>query len=106
MLKDSLGGNCKTIMLVTVSPTSNYFEETVNTLKYAQRAKNIWTKPTENKKLVEFHISEYKNIIRDLKREIDELKLKLTSQKELKEEDICESCQKENLIDDTEMILI
>lgn len=35
MLKDSLGGNCKTIMLVTVSPTSNYFEETVNTLKYA-----------------------------------------------------------------------
>lgn len=35
MLKDSLGGNCKTIMLVTISPSSNYFEETINTLKYA-----------------------------------------------------------------------
>lgn len=106
MLKDSLGGNCKTIMLVTISPTSNYFEETINTLKYAQRAKNIRTKPIENKKLVEFHISEYKNIIRDLKREIEDLKLKLSSQKELKEEEICESCQRENLADKTEMLMI
>lgn len=97
MLKDSLGGNCRTIMLVTISPTSNYFEETINTLKYAQRAKNIKTKPVENKKLVEFHVSEYKNIIRDLRKEIDDLKLKLVSNRELKEEEVCENCQKENL---------
>lgn len=67
MLKDSLGGNCKTAMIVTISPSSGYFEETINTLKYAQRAKNIKTRPVENKKLVEFHISEYKTIIRDLR---------------------------------------
>lgn len=63
MLKDSLGGNCKTVMIVTVSPSSCQFEETVNTLKYAKRAKNIKTAPISNKKLVEFHISEYKNLI-------------------------------------------
>lgn len=35
ILKDSLGGNCKTLMIVTISPSSNYFDETINTLKYA-----------------------------------------------------------------------
>lgn len=64
-------------MIVTISPASSQFDETVNTLKYANRAKNITTKPIENKKLVEFHISEYKNIIRELKIEIDDLRLKL-----------------------------
>jgi hypothetical protein len=42
----------------------------VNTLKYANRAKNIKTKAITNKKLVALHISEYKNIINDLHREI------------------------------------
>ena len=44
LLKDSLGGNCKTVMLSCVSPANGYFEETINTLKYANRAKNIKTK--------------------------------------------------------------
>ena len=39
-----------------------------------ERAKNIKTKALSNKKLVALHISEYKNIINDLRREIDELK--------------------------------
>jgi kinesin family protein 18/19 len=39
MLKDSLGGNCKTVMIATISPASNQIEETTNTLKYANRAK-------------------------------------------------------------------
>ena len=77
LLKDSLGGNCKTVMIATVSPASAQFEETINTLKYANRAKNIKTKQVSNKKLVSIHISEYKNIINDLKQEIEQLKLKL-----------------------------
>lgn len=64
-------------MIVTIAPSSNQFEETLNTLKYAQRAKNIKTNPIENKKLVEFHISEYKNIINDLRKEIESLRIKL-----------------------------
>lgn len=52
ILKDSLGGNSKTIMINCVAPASSYFEETINTLKYANRAKNIKTNATANKKLV------------------------------------------------------
>lgn len=39
-------------MIVTVAPSGTQFEETLNTLKYANRAKNIVTKPIENSKLV------------------------------------------------------
>lgn len=77
MLKDSLGGNCKTIMIATVSPASSQQEETVNTLKYANRAKNIKMRVEANKKLVTLHISAYKNIISDLREEIDVLKGRL-----------------------------
>ncbi len=77
LLKDSLGGNCKTVMIANVSPASSQFEETINTLKYANRAKNIKTKMLPNKKLVHMHIAEYKNIITDLRSEIEQLKLKL-----------------------------
>lgn len=65
-------------MIVNVSPSSSQFEETINTLKYANRAKNIKTKAITNKKLVALHISEYKNIINDLHREIEELKFRLS----------------------------
>lgn len=41
LLKDSLGGNTKTIMVTCITPSSHCYEETVNTLKYASRAKNI-----------------------------------------------------------------
>lgn len=77
MLKDSLGGNCKTVMIATVSPASSQQEETVNTLKYANRAKNIKMRVEANKKLVHLHISAYKNIISDLREEIDVLKARL-----------------------------
>ena len=41
LLKDSLGGNCRTLMIAHVSPAKSSFEETVNTLKYASRARAI-----------------------------------------------------------------
>ncbi|CAD8107951.1 unnamed protein product [Paramecium primaurelia] len=77
LLKDSLGGNCRTVMIANISPASSQFEETINTLKYANRAKNIKTKQLPNKKLVAMHIAEYKNIISDLRSEIESLKLRL-----------------------------
>ena len=49
MLKESLGGNCKTIMICHVSPSMGQYEETHNTLTYANRAKNIATVVTVNK---------------------------------------------------------
>ncbi|XP_067297023.1 kinesin-like protein KIF16B isoform X3 [Pseudorasbora parva] len=67
LLKDSLGGNSKTIMIATVSPADINYGETLSTLRYANRAKNIINKPT---------INEDSNVrlIRELRAEIARLK--------------------------------
>lgn len=48
LLKDSLGGTAKTVMITCVSPSSLNFDESLNSLKYANRARNIRNKPTLN----------------------------------------------------------
>ncbi|XP_036186599.1 kinesin-like protein KIF27 isoform X4 [Myotis myotis] len=48
LLKDSLGGTAKTVMITCVSPSSFNFDESLNSLKYANRARNIRNKPTLN----------------------------------------------------------
>ncbi|XP_040303682.1 kinesin-like protein KIF16B isoform X3 [Herpailurus yagouaroundi] len=67
LLKDSLGGNSKTIMIATISPADVNYGETLSTLRYANRAKNIINKPT---------INEDANVklIRELRAEIARLK--------------------------------
>ncbi|XP_067258736.1 kinesin-like protein KIF16B isoform X3 [Chanodichthys erythropterus] len=67
LLKDSLGGNSKTIMIATISPADVNYGETLSTLRYANRAKNIINKPT---------INEDSNVrlIRELRAEIARLK--------------------------------
>ena len=77
LLKDSLGGNSRTVMIANISPSSGGFDETINTLKYANRAKNIKTKSKVNRNMVNVHISEYKSIIDDLRGEILGLKQQL-----------------------------
>lgn len=78
LLKDSLGGNCRTIMIAHASPASRSFEETRNTLLYADRAKNIKTNVKPNQFSVSYHIAQYTNIIADLRKEIFRLKLKIS----------------------------
>ena len=39
LLKDSLGGNCRTVMVANITPSSVHYEDTINTLKYATRVK-------------------------------------------------------------------
>ncbi|XP_012576580.1 PREDICTED: kinesin-like protein KIF27 [Condylura cristata] len=48
LLKDSLGGSAKTVMITCVSPSSSDFDESLNSLKYANRARNIRNKPILN----------------------------------------------------------
>lgn len=48
ILKDSLGGNCQTLMIANISPSSITYEDTYNTLKYASRAKKIRTTCKQN----------------------------------------------------------
>jgi len=80
LLKFSLGGNCKTVMIACVSPSSQHYEETHNTLKYANRAKNIKTKVTKNTLNVDRHVSEYVQAIFELREEVAGLKIKLKNQ--------------------------
>ncbi|MCO5581252.1 hypothetical protein L7F22_035130 [Adiantum nelumboides] len=49
LLQDSLGGNSRTVMIACVSPADANAEETLNTLKYANRARNIQNKPIVNR---------------------------------------------------------
>jgi len=51
LLQDSLGGRTKTSIIATVSPASINLEETLSTLDYAHRAKNITNRPEINQKL-------------------------------------------------------
>ncbi|XP_025944242.1 kinesin-like protein KIF27 isoform X1 [Apteryx rowi] len=48
ILKDSLGGNAKTVMITCINPSSSDFDESLNSLKYSNRAKNIRNKPVVN----------------------------------------------------------
>uniref|UniRef100_A0A182PIW1 Kinesin motor domain-containing protein n=1 Tax=Anopheles epiroticus TaxID=199890 RepID=A0A182PIW1_9DIPT len=48
ILKDSLGGNCQTVMIANISPSSLTYDDTYNTLKYASRAKKIRTTVRQN----------------------------------------------------------
>ena len=65
ILKDSLGGNCKTVMIANISPTDGNQEDTINTLKYANRTKDLSTEVKINvvkqKPKVKDHIPEYQS---------------------------------------------
>ena len=49
ILQDSLGGNSRTVVIACCSPAETNYEETLNTLKYAARARNIKNKPIVNR---------------------------------------------------------
>ncbi|XP_074145494.1 stAR-related lipid transfer protein 9 isoform X2 [Sminthopsis crassicaudata] len=72
LLKDSLGGNSKTIMVATVSPANSSYSETMSTLRYASSAKSIINKPRVNE-------DANVKLIRELREEIERLKGMLLS---------------------------
>ncbi|KAF5388398.1 hypothetical protein D9615_000152 [Tricholomella constricta] len=83
LLKFSLGGNCKTVMIVCVAPTSNHFDDTHNTLVYAERATKIKTRVvTRNVVNVDRHVGRYVEAINRLNQEVSELKAKLAGKKD------------------------
>uniref|UniRef100_A2AKH9 Kinesin-like protein n=1 Tax=Mus musculus TaxID=10090 RepID=A2AKH9_MOUSE len=67
LLKESLGGNSKTIMVATVSPAHTSYSETMSTMRYASNAKNIINKPRVNE-------DANVKLIRELREEIERLK--------------------------------
>ena len=87
LLKFSLGGNCKTVMIVCIAPTSLHFDDTHNTLLYAERATKIKTKVvTRNVVNVDRHVGQYVEAITRLNLEVAELKAKLAGKRDVEEE--------------------
>ncbi|CAM5178125.1 unnamed protein product [Eretmochelys imbricata] len=77
LLKDSLGGNCRTIMIAAISPSALAYEDTYNTLKYANRAKEIKLSLKSNILSLDCHITKYAAICEQLKAEVANLREKL-----------------------------
>lgn len=75
LLQDSLGGNSQTVMIACVSPSDRDFMETLNTLKYANRARNIKNK-------VQINQDQSSRTIASLRREIAALQLELLEYKQ------------------------
>ena len=65
--QDSLGGNTKTLMVACLSPADNNYDETLSTLRYANRAKNIKNKPKINEDPKDAMLREYQEEIQKLK---------------------------------------
>ncbi|KAJ6316430.1 hypothetical protein OIU78_019674 [Salix suchowensis] len=76
LLRDSLGGRTKTCIIATVSPAVHCLEETLSTLDYAHRAKNIRNKPEVNQKMMK------STLIKDLYGEIERLKAEVYAARE------------------------
>ncbi|XP_075696274.1 kinesin-like protein KIF18B [Rhinoderma darwinii] len=79
LLKDSIGGNCRTVMIAAISPSCLSYDDTYNTLKYANRAKEIKLSLKSNVINLDCHISKYAAVCEELKAEVAELKAKLRS---------------------------
>ncbi|KAL4435321.1 hypothetical protein ABPG74_022804 [Tetrahymena malaccensis] len=76
ILQDSLGGNSNTLMIACVSPAESNFEESLNTLKYASRARRIKNKPVVNR-------DPQSALISSLKQQIQEAHLEITKYRQL-----------------------
>nr|XP_027205848.1 osmotic avoidance abnormal protein 3-like [Dermatophagoides pteronyssinus] len=72
LLQDSLGGNTKTLMIACISPADNNYDETLSTLRYANRAKNIQNKPRINEDPKDAKLREYQEEILWLKKMLEQ----------------------------------
>lgn len=70
LLQDSLGGNSKTIMVANIGPASYNYDETLTTLRYANRAKNIKNKPRINEDPKDALLRQYQEEISRLKEKL------------------------------------
>ena len=77
LLKHALSGNSRTAMVANVSCGGDQYAHTVNTLKYADRAKEIRTHVVQNLQTVESHITDYQRLIDGLQTEVAHLKARV-----------------------------
>ena len=83
LLKDSLGGNIMSVMIACISPSPTCYDETLNTLNYAMKARKIKKEIYKNTKQTEKNALGYEDVIDSLKGEIEELKKIIRNQQNL-----------------------
>jgi hypothetical protein len=85
-----LGGNTKTLMIACVSPADDNYDETLSTLRYANRAKNIQNRPRINQDPKDAMLREYQKEIERLSQMIDQQKptqfVRVKSESEIEQE--------------------
>ncbi|XP_064206181.1 kinesin-like protein KIF13A [Anguilla rostrata] len=86
LLKDNLGGNSKTAMIATISPAADNYEETLSTLRYADRAKRIVNHAVVNE-------DPNARIIRELREEVEKLREQLSQAESMKAPELQEKLQ-------------
>ncbi|XP_053573158.1 kinesin-like protein KIF3A isoform X1 [Bombina bombina] len=72
LLQDSLGGNSKTMMCANIGPADYNYDETISTLRYANRAKNIKNKARINEDPKDAMLRQFQKEIEDLKKKLQE----------------------------------
>lgn len=72
LLQDSLGGNAKTVMIANIGPADYNFDETINTLRYANRAKNIKNKPRINEDPKDAMLRQFQEELEKLRAQLEE----------------------------------
>ena len=74
ILQDSLGGNTKTVMCANAGPAGYNYDETLSTLRYANRAKNIKNKPVINEDPKDAMLREYQDEIAKLRERLSQMR--------------------------------
>ncbi|KAM9840843.1 kinesin-like protein KIF3C [Aulostomus maculatus] len=82
LLQDSLGGNAKTVMVATLGPAPQHYDETLTTLRYANRAKNIQNQPRVNEDPKDALLREFQREIARLRAELNHRKWRSKQKKE------------------------
>ncbi|XP_071040217.1 kinesin-like protein KIF3A isoform X2 [Parasteatoda tepidariorum] len=72
LLQDSLGGNSKTLMCANIGPAGYNYDESLSTLRYANRAKNIKNKARINEDPKDTMLKKFKDEIEDLKKQLED----------------------------------
>ncbi|XP_042359258.1 kinesin-like protein KIF3C isoform X3 [Plectropomus leopardus] len=82
LLQDSLGGNAKTVMVATLGPAPQHYDETLTTLRYANRAKNIQNQPRVNEDPKDALLREFQMEIARLRAQLNHRKWRSKQKKE------------------------
>ncbi|EDL41030.1 kinesin family member 13A, isoform CRA_a [Mus musculus] len=86
LLKDNLGGNSQTSMIATISPAADNYEETLSTLRYADRAKRIVNHAVVNE-------DPNAKVIRELREEVEKLREQLSKAEAMKAPELKEKLE-------------